>query len=211
MTSDQHGAQPGSGLPGSGLPGADHSGADDPAPLDRDYPSSGAGPQDRLPGDAASGAARFEMPVVGDGSTGATPASGKTVRVGGTAGQRTIVAVFGDVKRRGQWTMASQTTAVPFFGEILLDLREATFETDRVVLKIFLAFGSIKVIVPPGVQVDVRGVIVFGDHDHKQRTIPAPGAPSLLVEGYGAFGEIKVLELEVGEVEPKWHHRFLKP
>ncbi len=151
------------------------------------------------------------MPVVGDGTTGAASASREMVRIGGVAGQRTLVAVFGEVKRRGQWTLASQTTAVPIFGEILLDLREATFETDHVVLKIYLAFGSIKVIVPPGVQVDVRGITVFGEHDYKQRTTPAPGAPSLLIEGYGAFGEIKVLELEVGEVEPKWHHRFIKP
>ncbi len=151
------------------------------------------------------------MPVIR--AEGVTPAPGAghgVVRIGGTPSQRSMVAVFGDVKRRGRWTIAEQTTVVPVFGDVTLDLRDASFETHEVLVKAYVVFGDVKIIVPPGVHVDLRGFTVFGDHDLKQRTVAPEGAPRVAVDGYAVFGDVKVLELEAGEAEPKWYDRFRK-
>ncbi len=176
---------------------------------DRPTPASNPEPQDHLPGEVTSGAAQFEMPVIRAQEVTPAPEQGRGItRIGGTPGQRSMVSVFGDVRRQGNWTIAEQTTAVPVFGDIRLDLREASFETQTVTVKAYVVFGDLKLIVPPGVQVDLRGFTIFGDHDLKQRTVAPEDAPRLVVEGYAVFGDVKVLELEIGEEEPKWYDRF---
>lgn len=182
-------------------------------------------PQDRLPGEAQQGPqARFEMPVIGHDGTvapipaghvpaqpGAAGAPGQEVaRVGGAPTDRSLVCLFGDVKREGRWIVAERTRSVTVFGDTVLDLREASLEKAQVVVRAIVAFGDLKVIVPPGLDVRVTGGLVFGDQKVQRRTDPAPDSPRVNVEVYGAFGDVKVLELDPGEVEPKWYDRFRK-
>lgn len=160
-------------------------------------------PQDRLPDEPPAGpAARFEMPVLGGQPQPPVP------RVGGTASDSSLVAVFGDVHREGRWTLAAQTSVVPVFGDVTLDLREASLEAAECQIRAYPVFGDVTVIVPPGVDVQVAGMLVFGDRTSKLRTPPAPDAPRVHVLAYGAFGDVKVLELAPGESRPSWKDRF---
>jgi hypothetical protein len=184
-------------------------------------------PQDRLPHEPERGAARFDMPVIREDGSLAHPPQGAAVpqvvgtpsatpgqqlaRVGGTSNDRSLVCVFGDVKRTGRWTVAESTRSLTVFGDTILDLREASLEQQNVAIRAFVMFGDFKVIVPPGVDVQLRGGLVFGDQKVQRRTESAAGTPRVEIEAYGAFGDVKVIELEPGEVEPKWYDRFRKP
>lgn len=176
-------------------------------------------PQDRLSHAAEQGSARFDLPVIREDGTLAhsTPPAGApqgtgpgdtVARVGGTSTDRTLMCFFGDVKRGGRWTVAEATRSLTVFGDTVLDLREATLEAQTVAVRAFVMFGDVKVIVPPGIDVQLRGGLVFGDQKVQRRTEVPPGAPRVDIEAYGAFGDVKVLELEPGEVEPKWYDRF---
>lgn len=139
------------------------------------------------------------------------PGSGGAVApIGGASNDRSLVCVFGDVKRTGRWTVAQTTRSVTVFGDTRLDLREASLEASHVTIRALVLFGDLKIIVPPGVDVQVGGGLVFGDQKVQRRSEVHSTAPRVDVEVYGAFGDVKVLELEPGEVEPKWYDRFRK-
>lgn len=170
-------------------------------------------PQDRLPGEdplaAHPGATPLDGSVVPAGAGPLDHSAGTAVaRIGGTATERALTAVFGDVKRDGRWTVAGQTRVISVFGDVTLDLREATFEGGVVEVRAYTAFGDIKLIVPPGVDVQVKGMLVFGSSKVSRRTEAQPGAPVVVVTANGGFGDVKVLELNPGEREPKWYDRF---
>lgn len=153
-----------------------------------------------------------DLPVIAPGQA-LTPASSNRPAVpavvGPTGGgDRTLVGVFGDVRRSGRWHVPAQTTIVPVFGDAVLDLREAEFESSTVEVRVFGAFGDVKLIVPPGMDVQVRGFILFGDQKVDRRAPLEPGAPTVVVTAYGAFGDIKVKTLAIGEPEPTLWQRL---
>ncbi len=112
-----------------------------------------------------------------------------------------FVRVFGDLKRSGRFRLDDSTTGVAIFGDVFLDLREAELPA-RVELTVYTLFGDVKIIVPPGVTVQVSGFALFGD-DKIDGTSPAPGGPTLAIHRVGAFGDVKVKTAMPGEEIPK--------
>lgn len=153
------------------------------------------------------------MPVIGPGfETGGVapaPGSAEPVRAASTPARRTpaetqFISVFGDVQRSGVWTLGENVTAVTTFGDVFLDLREADLPPESTISG-YGCFGDLKIVVPPDVEVQLRGVSIFGDRkvDDTRRT-PAP-PHRLLVDGFNLFGDVKVLTLEPGEkVKKRW-------
>lgn len=170
-------------------------------------------PQDRLPGEKPAGSAEFEMPVIGpDGViTPARPAPQLGLPVGGVAHERSMNAAFAEIKREGPWTVASRTKASMVFGEITLDLREATLESASVDFNVFTLCGELTVIVPPQVLVTIDGTVIFGDRTVTLRTPVPPGAPRVALHVNGGFCDVVVKEMERGERAPRWYDRFRRP
>jgi hypothetical protein len=53
--------------------------------------------------------------------------------------------------------------------------------------------GGVNVIVPPGVEVNVRGIGIMGGFDHTQSGVPGdPGAPRVIVTGLAFWGGVGV-------------------
>jgi|GEM_PF-2049457 len=119
-------------------------------------------------------------------------AGGAVAPIGGASNDRSLVCVFGDVKRTGRWTVAQTTRSVTVFGDTRLDLREASLEASHVTIRALVLFGDLKIIVPPGVDVQVGGGLVFGDQKVQRRSEVPSTAPRVDVEVYGAFGDVKV-------------------
>ena len=71
-------------------------------------------------------------------------------------------------------------TCLTAFGNIDLDLRQATLEGDVITIVVFGAFGAVDVYVPEGVEVDVRGLSLFG-HVRARGNDPPPRAGTPLV------------------------------
>lgn len=88
--------------------------------------------------------------------------------VGGEGSSQWGVAVMGGFQRRGRWTVPRRFTAFAFWGGGELDLREANFADREVVLNCVAIMGGVNVLVPPGVEVVVRGIGIMGGFDHSQ-------------------------------------------
>ena len=110
-----------------------------------------------------------------------------------SGGRRWIVSVFGDITRTGSWPPRRTTSPIALFGDIDLDLRQATMPPGEVVINAVAPFGTIDVLVPEGAQVDVGGFTLFGSTkvDVGQATANESAAV-IRVRGFSVFGSLKV-------------------
>jgi hypothetical protein len=113
--------------------------------------------------------------------------------VGGEGTSTWAVAVLSGFQRKGQWTVPRRFTCFAFWGGGELDLREANFADGVVVINCVAIMGGVNIVVPPGVQVDVRGIGVMGGFDDGETGVPGdPGAPRVVVTGFAFWGGVGV-------------------
>lgn len=118
-----------------------------------------------------------------------------------------LTGIFGDIERTGGWIVPERTEIQLIFGDAILDLRRATASSPVVYFDIRSLFGSLKVIVPPGVQVETQISTWMGDNK-VETSQTAPGAPRVVLTGTSAMGDVKVTTLEVDD-EPSFWWRWL--
>ncbi|WP_345632012.1 DUF1707 SHOCT-like domain-containing protein [Rugosimonospora acidiphila] len=113
--------------------------------------------------------------------------------VGSNQTVQQVTCVFGESKRIGRWRLPRSLRAVTVFGDSLLDLREVQTDADVVEITGRCVFGSFKVIVPEGVEVELQGSAVFSAKAIELAPVPRlPGTPLIRVSVNGYFSEIKV-------------------
>jgi predicted membrane protein len=101
--------------------------------------------------------------------------------------------VFGDITRTGSWPPRRTTSPVAVFGDIDLDLRQATMPVGEVVINAVAPFGNIDVLVPEGSQVDVGGFTLFGSKKVAVgQATTNESAAVIRVRGFSLFGSLKV-------------------
>jgi hypothetical protein len=144
----------------------------------------------RLPADRAPGADHYQ-PV-------AAPRA--TVAPSGYASENSVVSIFSSTSRRGSWLVPAELTVLSVFGEVTLDLTGAILSGMSTELRCNAVFGSIKVIVPDALHVDVNGVGILGEYETKdkrkgrdKRRTPAPNAPQVRLTGTALLGSVDVL------------------
>jgi len=112
---------------------------------------------------------------------------------GGEGSSSWAVAVLSGFERKGRWTVPKRFNGFAFCGGGELDLREANFAGGEVVINCVAVMGGLNVIVPPGVEVVVRGIGIMGGFDHREEGVPAePGAPRVVVTGFAFWGGVGV-------------------
>jgi hypothetical protein len=118
---------------------------------------------------------------------------------------RFVFSAFGSSEREGRIRIPSQVTCVTLFGNVDLDLRQATIEQDVVTIVAIGIFGAIDVYVPEGVEVDLHGLALFG---HKRASgndpPPRPGAPLVRVHAVSLFAGIDVWRVPLAWAEKTW-------
>ncbi|GAB2742204.1 DUF1707 SHOCT-like domain-containing protein [Streptomyces bullii] len=113
--------------------------------------------------------------------------------VGGEGSSTGAVAVMSGFQRKGRWTVPRKFTCFAFWGGGEIDLREADFADREVEINCIAIMGGMEVIVPPGVEVVVRGVGIMGGFDHREEGVPGdPGAPRVVVTGFAFWGGVGV-------------------
>jgi hypothetical protein len=146
------------------------------APITRDLPA---------PGVTAPVVSPEREPAAGTGWSGRI--------VGGEASSTWAAAVMSGFQRKGHWTMPRRFTCFAFWGGGEIDLREAYFTEREVEINAIAIMGGVDVIVPPGVEVVVRGIGVMGGFDHREEGVPGePGAPRVVVTGFAFWGGVGV-------------------
>jgi hypothetical protein len=88
------------------------------------------------------------------------------------------------VPAQGRWT----TT----FGDVVLDLREATVTAPETHVEARTVFGDVQLLVPEGVGVEVRARTVFGDVRQETGEVGARDAPRIVLTGGSLFGDVRV-------------------
>ncbi|MFF7737264.1 MULTISPECIES: DUF1707 domain-containing protein [unclassified Streptomyces] len=112
---------------------------------------------------------------------------------GGEGTSSWAVAVMSGFQRKGHWTMPRRFTCFAFWGGGEIDLREANFADREVEINAVAIMGGVDVIVPPGVEVVVRGIGIMGGFDHREEGVPGePGAPRVIVTGFALWGGVGV-------------------
>ena len=101
-------------------------------------------------------------------------------------------SVFGDVRQSGGWTVPAEGTWKSVFGDVVLDLREARVTTPDVLIDARTFFGDVELLVPEGVEVEVRSKTFFGAVKQEAVDAAAPGAPRIVLTGGTVFGDVRV-------------------
>jgi hypothetical protein len=97
------------------------------------------------------------------------------------------------VQRTGRWTVPRRFNCFVFWGGGELDLREANFADREVVINCVAIMGGMNVVVPPGVEVVVRGIGVMGGFDQREEGVPGdPGGPRVVITGFAFWGGVGV-------------------
>lgn len=104
--------------------------------------------------------------------------------------RRWFVGILGGDVRKGPVPQGETTVAVAVMGGVEIDLRQPDLP-DEVVVTATAVMGGVEVIVPVGVEVDLRGFAVMGGREVDVE--PAvPGAPVVRVNGYALMGGVEV-------------------
>ncbi|MEU9332445.1 DUF1707 domain-containing protein [Streptomyces sp. NPDC048290] len=141
-------------------------------PLVRDLPGAHQGPADPA---AAPGTAPSRP------SAGAIPAEPDD----------TIVAVFSAATRKGRWRAGRRIHAYAVFGSVEIDLSEALFEYQQIVIKAFSVFGSVDIRVPENVSLRGSGGGVLGNFEVRTLDSGEPQAPVVFVDGWAILGSVE--------------------
>ncbi|MGW2646503.1 DUF1707 SHOCT-like domain-containing protein [Streptomyces sp. NPDC001393] len=113
--------------------------------------------------------------------------------VGGEGSSAGAVAIMSGFQRKGRWTVPKQFNCLAFWGGGEIDLREADFADREVEINCVAIMGGVQVIVPPGVEVVVRGIGIMGGFDHpRDDGPPEPGAPRVIIGGLAFWGGVDV-------------------
>jgi hypothetical protein len=113
--------------------------------------------------------------------------------VGGEGSSAGAVAVMSGFERKGRWTVPKRFTCFAFMGGGELDLREANFADREVEITCVAVMGGVQVVVPPGVEVVVRGFGLMGGFEHPEDGGSGdPGAPRVVISGFAFWGGVGV-------------------
>ncbi len=107
----------------------------------------------------------------------------------------TSVAVMSQSRRAGVWIVEESHTAFVVMGSVLLDLREARFESRDITINACAVMGEVKVIVNAGTSVVVQGLGVMGEFTEHRSQVPfdsSLGGPVVRVRGLAVMGSVSV-------------------
>ena len=105
-----------------------------------------------------------------------------------------LVSVLGRTNRAGRWIPARNSFALGVLGGISLDFREALLGSGVTDVNVLAVLGSVQIIVPPEMAVEVDGMAVLGGFEY-QTDSPLrsnPDLPTLRVRGLAVLGGVHV-------------------
>jgi hypothetical protein len=133
-----------------------------------------------------------------------------------------LLSIFGSSEREGRIRIRRRVTCLTVFGNVDLDLRQATLERDVVTVVALGIFGAVDLYVPEGVEVDLHG-LALGGHKRARGNdpVPRPGTPLVRVFAISVFAGIDVWRVPLAWTQKTWRevirgirsgsHRELEP
>lgn len=108
-----------------------------------------------------------------------------------------MVALFSGVEQNGRFILPKKYRIEAIFGGCLIDLRKAHLESADSTIKVTAIFGGVKIIVPPGVRIEVHSTPIFGGVSKKGCDNALPfDAPVILIHADVIFGGVEITTKE---------------
>lgn len=125
-------------------------------------------------------------------------------------------ALFSTLARQGRWQIARQARYSAVFGNVKLDLRQAVLTAPEIDLEAKTIFGSVEVIVPEGVDVELVGGAALSSQELKVEGAAPEGAPVIRIRHRGFCGSLAVrsrprLVDQLKDDWRKWAERLSPP
>ncbi|HZU74586.1 MAG TPA: DUF1707 domain-containing protein [Acidimicrobiales bacterium] len=105
------------------------------------------------------------------------------------------VAILGSNRRRVRWRLARRARAIAVGGTCWLDLRSALIDADEVQITATAILGTVKVVVPKGIGVELTGITLIGAKSDKTSGGMLPKGPVVRVRGFPIVGSVRVIEV----------------
>jgi hypothetical protein len=137
--------------------------------------------------------------------SGAVPLPAQVTRaqaspvVAGPASER-HVAILGGLERRGVWTVPQHLSLFAVMGGADLDLREARFAAQEVVITVNCFMGGAQITVGPHVNVVMEGTGIMGGYSGPGDKVSAEldaSSPTVRVRGVAVWGGVSVERKEL--------------
>jgi hypothetical protein len=107
--------------------------------------------------------------------------------------EKRYLAIMGEVRRQGSWSVPSRVKASCWMGAIRLDLREAEIPDGGVDIDATCVMGEVRIILPPGLHAEVDGMAIMGEFsDRTAGTARTLAAPAVRVRGEALMGAVRV-------------------
>jgi hypothetical protein len=107
--------------------------------------------------------------------------------------RRSVAAMFGKERREGRWVVPDQFGVTAICGEVVLDLREALLQASRITLFATIICGTLQLIVPEGVAVQMTGNSILSRRIGTGSVPYVPGMPVIEVRALACGGRIKTV------------------
>jgi hypothetical protein len=104
-----------------------------------------------------------------------------------------VAGVFSRERRDGRWVVPASLPVLAIFGEVVLDLRDAVLQSQRIVVYATVVGGTLEIIVPDGVSVDLSGTSVLTRHINRTPRPAVAGMPVVDVRAVAFGGTIRVI------------------
>jgi hypothetical protein len=103
-----------------------------------------------------------------------------------------LLAILSGFERRGRWNVPGRMTTFTLFGGGVVDLRYADFTSPTVEIHAYSILGGQTILLPPEVNVAIKGHGVMGGFDHQVEGSGTPGAPTVTIKGFSLWGGVGI-------------------
>jgi hypothetical protein len=112
-----------------------------------------------------------------------------------------VLSFFGAQKREGAWEVPRELRVACCMGSVELDLREAILADGETVIEVIALMGSVEILLPPGVRVDLEGDTLGGEYTFTPDPTAAliPGAPRIVLRGNAILASVEAESRYAGE------------
>lgn len=119
----------------------------------------------------------------------------------GRAEHKRLRAIMSSVERKGRWVVPRALDVRVFWGSVVLDFRDASFGPGVTTIEVKVTMGSLEVILPPDLAVDIDVSAFAGNVEERHRIPPQvdPTRPVLRFTGAVRFGNLETMTRLPGE------------
>jgi hypothetical protein len=104
----------------------------------------------------------------------------------------TVVTILGEATRKGVWRVPRYLKIFTLLGESTVDFTAAQLPRDVINVDVFAMLGETRIKIPPGLNVEVKGVPILGSFKDQTQGRGDPDAPLLRINGVAFLGEVKI-------------------